>query len=61
MSYSLTKVPTALNRDFGRDTFDTIMTLAEDHRSGMLICLAGYAAPMSRLMFANPRLLVELL
>jgi hypothetical protein len=37
------------------------MTLAEDHRRDMMICLAGYAALMSRLMFANPRLLVELL
>jgi hypothetical protein len=37
------------------------MTLAEDHRSDMMICLAGYAAPMSRLTCANPCLLVELL
>jgi hypothetical protein len=50
-----------LDRDFGRGTLDTIMTLTEDHRRGMMICLAGYSAPMSRLMSAKPRLLVELL
>lgn len=50
-----------LDRDFGPDTVDIVMTLADDHRRGMMIYLAGYSAPMSRLMSANLRLLVELL
>ena len=35
---------------------DTIMKFAEDHRRDTMICLAGYAAPMSTLMSANPGL-----
>jgi type VII secretion ATPase EccA len=45
-----------LERDFGRDALDIIMKFAEDHRRDTMICLAGYAAPMSTLMSANPGL-----
>ena len=45
-----------LDRDFGRNALDTIMKFAEDHRRDTMICLAGYAAPMSTLMSANPGL-----
>ena len=45
-----------LERDFGRNALDTIMKFAEDHRRDTMICLAGYAAPMSTLMSANPGL-----
>lgn len=45
-----------LDRDFGRIALDTIMKYAEDHRRDMMICLAGYATPMSRMLSANPGL-----
>ena len=45
-----------LDRDFGRNALDTIMKFAEDHRRDTMICLAGYAAPMSQLLSANPGL-----
>jgi hypothetical protein len=35
---------------FGSDMLHTITTLAADHRTDMIMCLAGYATPMSRLM-----------
>ena len=43
-------------RDFGRITLDTIMKFAEDHRHDTMIAMAGYAAPMNRLLGANPGL-----
>ena len=43
-------------RDFGRIALDTIMKYAEDHRHDTMIAMAGYAAPMGRLLGANPGL-----
>jgi type VII secretion ATPase EccA len=42
-----------LERDFGRIALETIMTFAEDHRRDTMICLAGYAGPMSTMLSAN--------
>ena len=45
-----------LERDFGRIALNTIMKFAEDHRDDTMIALAGYAAPMNRMLAANPGL-----
>ena len=43
-------------RDFGHIAMDVIMKFAEDHRHDTMIAMAGYAAPMNRLLGANPGL-----
>ena len=44
------------SRDFGREALTTLISEMENHRSDMVVIMAGYPAEMERLMKGNPGL-----
>ncbi len=51
-AYSLFRGPDD-TRDFGREALDTLISEMENHRSDMLVIMAGYTEDMARLMNGN--------
>ena len=43
-------------RDFGKEAIDTLVTETENHRSDLMVVMAGYPDEMETLMSANPDL-----
>ena len=52
-AYSLYRDENASTNDFGREAIDTLIAEMENHRSDLLVIMAGYTDDMDRLMKGN--------
>ena len=52
-AYSLYRAHDDNNKDFGREALDTLIAEMENHRSDMLVIMAGYTDEMEKLMLGN--------
>ena len=53
-AYALT--PADSTNDFGREAIEVLLKAMEDHRSDLIVIVAGYSAPMEVFLSANPGL-----
>ncbi len=52
-AYSLYRAHDDNSKDFGREALDTLIAEMENHRSDMLVIMAGYTDEMEKLMLGN--------
>jgi Holliday junction resolvasome RuvABC ATP-dependent DNA helicase subunit len=53
-AYTLTSQSGGSGPDFGQEAVDTIMKLMEDHRSDIVVIVAGYTDQMAQFLASNP-------
>ena len=53
-AYTLTSQSGGSGPDFGQEAVDTVMKLMEDHRTDIVVIVAGYTDQMSQFLASNP-------
>ena len=53
-AYTLTSQSGGSGPDFGQEAVDTVMKLMEDHRSDIVVIVAGYTDQMTQFLASNP-------
>jgi Holliday junction resolvasome RuvABC ATP-dependent DNA helicase subunit len=53
-AYTLTSQSGGSGPDFGQEAVDTLMKLMEDHRSQLVVIVAGYSEKMEQFLASNP-------
>jgi Mrp family chromosome partitioning ATPase len=53
-AYTLTSQSGGTGPDFGQEAVDTLMKLMEDHRSQLVVIVAGYSEQMEQFLASNP-------